>query len=270
MADRDNKELKRRATRAIISHAFFRLESALTIALIILLVAFVPAPWSWWRWWYWLVLGGAAELLIVITSITDERTSHAVVAGMLREQYDPGHIKTKTYREKLLQALRYREGIERIVSGMPASVLRDHLYDSTVGIADWIANIFGVASRLDSYERDEILQRDRQEVPAAVAQLQKALASARDAAVQQQIQATLAARKAQLDNLQALDNNMQKAQFGLEETLTALGTVYSQYQLINVHKLSTATARQLSASVHDQVERLEDVLTSMKQVYGRS
>ena len=57
-------DLKARATRAIIAHAFFRVESALTIALVILLAFFLPRPLVWWRWWFWLILGGISEALI--------------------------------------------------------------------------------------------------------------------------------------------------------------------------------------------------------------
>jgi hypothetical protein len=37
-------ELKQRATRAIIGHAFFRIESALTIAMTLILIFLYPVP----------------------------------------------------------------------------------------------------------------------------------------------------------------------------------------------------------------------------------
>ena len=50
MAKRD--PLKQRITRAIIAHALFRLESALIIALTIIVLFFFPMPFPWWQWWY--------------------------------------------------------------------------------------------------------------------------------------------------------------------------------------------------------------------------
>ena len=85
--------------------------------------------------------------------------------------------------------------------------------------------------------------------------------------MRQQIQATLTARQAQLDNLNALQNRMEQAQFRLEETLTAFGVVYSQFQLLNVQKLEGARARGLQDDIRNQVRGLQDLISSMDQVY---
>lgn len=263
-------ELKLRARRAMVAHAFYRLESALTIALTILLAFFVPRPFDWWRWWYWVLLGVAAETLIVYTSLTDARTGQEVVAALLRERFDPSTIKTRAYRDKLHQALTYRDQIEAIVTQMPAGVLRDHLLDSTTGIADWIGSIFAIARRLDAYERDALLHDDLARVPGEVTQIDRALSRETDPQVRQQIEATLRAKQGQLDTLRALENRMEQAKFRLEETLTALGTVYSQFQLIRAQRTDSAGARHLSNDIHDQVQRLQDLLTSMDKVYQRT
>lgn len=267
MTDRITKELKQRAGKAIVAHAFFRLESALTIVLTILLAFFLPHPFPWWRWWFWVVLGAVAEVLIVYTSITDERTAEKVVARMLREEYDPSSIKTRPYREKVEQALQYRDEIEKLVATMSPGVLRDYLYNTTATISDWIGNIFAIAQRLDIYERDELLQRDMKQVPATLEALRRELAAETDTAVRQQIEETLRVKKEQLANLQALKSKMEQGQFRLEQSLTALGTVYSQFQLIRAQKLTDAEARRLSESIREQVRSLQDILTSMDEIY---
>jgi len=268
MTDRTTEDLKKRAGRAIVAHAFFRVESALTIVFTILLAFFLPRPFAWWRWWFWVVLGAISEALVVYTSITDERTAEKVVATMLREEYRPSEIKTRRYREKVEQALQYRDGIEKLVGSMSVGVLRDHLYDTTSGIADWIGSIFAIAQRLDAYERDELLQRDIKQVPVSIESLRRDLANETDAAVRQQIEEALRAKKAQQENLQALRSKMEQGQFRLEQTLTALGTVYSQFQLIQAQKLSSAGARSLSENIREQVRGLQDILTSMNEVYS--
>jgi hypothetical protein len=269
MTNRATGPLKERVGKAIVAHAFFRLESALTISLTILLAFFLPRPLPWWRWWVWVILGATAEALIVYTSITDERTGRKVVAEMLREEYDPSAIKTRRYREKVEQALEYREQIERVLGDTGAGVLRDHLYDSTAGIADWIGLIFTMARRLDAYERDELLHRDMKEASANLARLRKALADEDDPAVAGQIRSTLAAKEAQQANLRTLENRMEQAEFRLEETLASLGTVYSQYQLIRARRLSGSKARRLSEDIREQVQGLQDIVASMNEVYGQ-
>jgi hypothetical protein len=156
-----------------------------------------------------------------------------------------------------------------VISGTAAGVLRDHLNDSTSGIADWIGSIFTMAQRLDAYERDELIHRDLTQVPANIKQLKNDRLNEDDAAVRAQIEATLNAKEAQWATLRALQNRMEEAQFRLEETVTALGTVYSQFQLIRAQKMSGEGAKQLSEDIRGQVQGLQDILTSMDEVYGR-
>jgi len=46
---RRDRDLQTRTQQAMIGHAIFRPESALTIALIIMLIFFYPAPFHWWK-----------------------------------------------------------------------------------------------------------------------------------------------------------------------------------------------------------------------------
>lgn len=261
-------ELKKRAGRALIAHAFFRLESALTISLTILLAFFVRLPWPWWHWWYWALLGSVAEILIIYTSLTDQSTANQVVGDLLRQNYEPNQVRTPRYRQQVERALTYRQQIERAIAVIPAGVLRDHLHDSTAGIAAWMDYIFDLAKRLDTYARDELLHRDMNDLPASIERLRRAEAQESDPAVREQIRAALAAKEAQATSLHALQNQMEQAEFRLEESVTSLGTVYSQFQLINAQKLGGADARRLADSIHDQVQRLQDLIASMNQVYG--
>ncbi|NLG50141.1 MAG: hypothetical protein GX552_08545 [Chloroflexi bacterium] len=263
-------DLQRNANKAIVSHAFFRLESALTIALTILLAFFLPSPLPGWQWWYWVVLGGIAEALIVYTSITDVRTAQWVLAAMVREQFDPKEIKTPKYRAKVEQALEYRDKIQAVIASTPTSILRTHLRESTSGVADWIAHIFTLALRLDTYERDQVLRRDLRELPASIDSLRKAADTTKNLETRQQIDLTLAAKKAQHENLLTLQSRMQQAELSLEQTLAALGSVYSQFQTIRAQKISGSGAKNLASNIHDQAQNLEDIIQAMDQVYGRS
>ena len=160
-----DSNLRSRATSAILTHALFRFESAATIALTILLAYFVPRPFEWWQWWYWLVIGAVAEIAIIVTSLQDANTGAQVVAEMLREEFNPTAIKTPKLRAAVQRALDYRARIEELIRQSEAGVLRDHLQDSTAGIADWIAQIFRLAQRLDAFERDEIIKQDASSAP---------------------------------------------------------------------------------------------------------
>jgi len=262
--------LKQRVTKAIIAHAFFRLESALTIALTIILVFLFPSPFPWWRWWYWLVLCLGGEILIVYSSITDEATARRVVADMLHHEFNPREIHTAQYRQRVEKALEYRRRIEEHTQRSGAGVLRDHLLDTTADIADWVANVFGLAKRLDAYHNDKILLQDRRALPREIADLRSRLQREDDEAVRRQLQEAIARKEEQLANLEKLQNMMEKAEYQLETTLTALGTVYSQILLISAKDIDSGRAQRLREDIADQVAALQSLQEALDEVYGSS
>ncbi|MBC7254715.1 MAG: hypothetical protein H5T66_01235 [Chloroflexi bacterium] len=263
-------DLQKRARRAILSHAIFRLESGLTIAMTLLLAWFLPRPFAWWRGWYWLALGGIAWVLIVITSITDEASAQAALMQMLSEAPRPPRLRSPHYREKVEQALEYRQKIEQALFGMRAGILRDYLLQTMVDLSEWLRMIYTLAERLDVYEHDEILQRDRAAVEEAISALQRQLRAAPDAATRARIESLLAARREQQESLNKLQGLMAQAQFRLEETLSALGTAYSQFLMIGAQKAESTAHQELAQRMQAQVQELEDILTSMQQVYDAS
>ncbi len=269
MADSRRKDrLESRALAALLGHAFFRLESALTIALTIVLVALYPAPFHWWRWWYWLLLGGLGEVLIVVSSLSDAATSQQVVADMLRQTFNPAEIRTSALRAQIERALEYRQRMSELVTRAPAGLLRDHLQDTTAGISDWIANIFNLAKRLDAYERDELIKSDLGSVNSALRALESRLQRESDEAVRAEIQEALRGKRLQQENLERLQNTMERAEVQLGATLTALGTVYSQLLLVGARDVDSAHSRRITESIGEQVAALNDLLAAMNEVYS--
>jgi len=263
-------ELKQRATRAIVAHAFFRLESALTIALTIILVFLYPRPFPWWQWWYWLILGVMGEILVIYTSIKDEMTGRKVVSDMLRQEFNPAEIRSPEYRQRVEKALEYRQRIEEHVRTLDAGLLRDHLLDTTGGVADWVASVFGLAKRVDRYNSDQIVLRDRRDLPREIVELRARLQRESNEAVRQELQQAIAAKEGQLVNLQKLQSMIEKAGVQLETTLTALGTVYSQILLVGAKDIDSGRAQRLREDISDQVAALQGLQTTLDEVYGSS
>ncbi len=263
-----NSNIRTRATGAIITHAIFRFESAATIALTILLAYFVPRPFEWWQWWYWLVIGAIAEALIIYTSIQDVDTGAQVVSDMLREEFNPATIKTQKLRAAVERALDYRKRIEETIRKSEAGILQSHLQESTSGIADWIAQIFRLAQRLDAYERDEIIKQDAKSAPREIRELVERIAREDDDAVREQARHTLESKRAQAQNLDKLVNTMEQAELQLDATLTALGTVYSQLMLIrSKDDVADSRAQRLRDDIADQVAKLNELQGAMDEVY---
>jgi len=263
-------QLKSRAWWAMLSYAFFRWESAVIIAMTLILVVLYPTPFPWWPWWGWIALGVVAEGLIIVTSVTDVRTGEQVVAEMFREEYNPAALRTPKYRQAVERALEYRRRIERQIVQARPGVLRDHLADTARQIGDWIGSIYRLALRLEAYETDDLLRNDMQSVPAAMRSLSARLEREHDDAVRAHVMEALAARRAQAQNLQELQMVMEKAGLQMENALSAMGTVYSQIQLIGAKDVESGRAQRLREDIAEQVRQLQEIVDRMDEVYKTS
>ena len=60
---------------------------------------------------------------------------------------------------------------------------------------------------------------------------------------------------------------MEQAQFQLESTITAMGTVYSQMMLLGSRDVASGRAQRLQQDIADQVQALQDVVHTVDEVY---
>jgi len=61
---------------------------------------------------------------------------------------------------------------------------------------------------------------------------------------------------------------MKKAEIQLEQSLAALATVNSQVGLIEAHDADTGRAGRIRTDIQEQVNRLNDLVTSINEVYN--
>jgi hypothetical protein len=270
MIDKPNSrgELKDRTWQAMLSYAFFRVESALTIALILVLVVLLPQPFAVWRWWYWLVLGAVAEGLIIYTSLTDPATGRHVVEEMLREEYNPGTLRDLRYRERLQKALDYHRRMDELVHETGNELLRERLAAALTSVDDWTANMYRVSTRLDAFASDRVIAQDMKTAPQEVAALEKRLASEPNPTVRAQVEETLKSKRAQAQSLQSLQSMMDKADLQLEQTLSDLGNIYSQLRQIEARDVESGRAQRIADDIGEQVSMLKDIVRSMDEVYS--
>jgi hypothetical protein len=260
-------ELRKRATRALFSFAIFRWESAVTLAVTLILAVFAPQPLPFWQWWFWLVLGVIAEVLIVVTSIYDPQVRERVVGEMFREKFDPKEIANPDYRQRVVKALEYREQMEVLVQRTRDGALRIHLKATIDDVSDWISNMFSLARKLDHYQGSSVLQQDMRSVPVAIQNLQQRLAKETDARVKAQLEQSIESKRAQLEQLERLDKTMERAELQLDDTLSAMGTAYAQMQLIGAKDIDSGRAQRLREDIADEVHSLHDVVETMDEVY---
>jgi hypothetical protein len=63
---------------------------------------------------------------------------------------------------------------------------------------------------------------------------------------------------------------MRRTELDIDETVAAMGAIYSQVQLIGVKKIDQRRAKRLSAEIEEQADHLNDLLLAMDDVYGES
>lgn len=249
----------------MLSSAFFSVESAVIVALAIVLFGLGYHPFSWWQNAYWLIFGAVAEALYLGVTLTDPKAAQRAVAQMLTEQFDPGQIKNPNARDRLKRALEYRRLIAE-TAAKQTGVLRSHI-EATVGELDtWIEQIHRLAQRMDAYEENAVLTRDRRMVPLDLKNLQRRLATETDPQVIEELKEAIQTKETQLENLRALQNQIKRAEIQLEHTLSALGTVYTQVQLIGSKEIDSARAQRLQAEIQDEVLSLQDTLSALEEV----
>jgi hypothetical protein len=271
MATKARESLERRAQKAMIQHAFFRWESAMVIALTLLLATFGPQmpALSFIPGWAWLLGGLIAEGALVYSSYTDAETGRQVVAKMLNDDFRPERLHDRELQGQMEEALDYRGRITSAIRERRESVLKDNLAETAGQIDEWLENIYNLAKRLDRYRSEkEILERDRNRAAERIHQLEARSTEESDPAVNDQILATIEGMKRQIRTIDALDKTMERAQLQLETTLSSLGTIYSQTMLVSAKDIDTGRAKRLRQEISDEVQELDDVLLAMDEVYA--
>jgi chromosome segregation ATPase len=271
MTSEARETLEKRAQKAILQHAFFRWESAVVIALTLLLTTFaafpsVPLPLPPLVW----LLGGTiAEALLVYSSLSDSENNRHVVASMLQDEFQPERLADKKLQVQVEEALDYRSRITAAIRERRDSVLKDNLSETAGQIDDWLENIYNLARRLDRYQQEKtILERDKDRATVRLRELEQKLQNERDEAVTRQIKTTMENLQRQFDTIEKLENTMDRANLQLETTLSSLGTIYSQTMLVGAKDIDTGRAKRLQQEIADEVHELDNVLLAMEEVYA--
>ncbi len=259
--------IERDAQRALIRNAFFRLESALTIAGTILLSVFLSRPFPGWPVWGWPLMGLIAETAIVVSSLTDKNEQQRVVESLFREKYDYADIRDRELRGKLQEADQYRQRIQQVIDQQRNGVLRDRLVGTTREVYDWIANMVALARKIEVFRSDTILRRDLEGVPREVQDLTARLQRESNPRIREQMESTLESNRRLAENLQELSSRMERAELQLDHSLAALGTVYSQMLLVGSKDVDSDRADRLRADIGDEVASLQDLVESLNEVY---
>lgn len=263
-------ELQNKAQGALIQYAIFRWETAVILALAIILTFVLPRPFFWWPRFGWPVLGLIAVALLVYSSLTDSDANSKVLLSLYQEQFDTREISDKALRAKVETALEYQRRIEMQIRQQKPGMIRDRLEDTANQVTDWINNVYALALRLNAYRADELLTQQMSSLPKDISRLEAQRKLEDNPTLQSQLDDVIEAKRRHLQALTDLDARMQQASFQLDNSITALATVYSQVHLIDAQSIGSGRAERLQADIQEQVSRLNDLVGSINDVYDYS
>ena len=146
----------------------------------------------------------------------------------------------------------------------------EHLSDMARGLEDWIGQIYHLAQGLDVYRRDGVIARDMETVPEELEKFEKLLDREKEGAVRGELERTVAIKRSQWDTLKNLRETMAKAQLQLENTLSAMSTVYTQIVLLGAKDVNSSRAQRLQEDMTEQISALADIGATMDEVYQMS
>ena len=171
------------------------------------------------------------------------------------------------YRQR---AVSYRRKMQSLIKNRRPGPIAERMNGVFQKLKSWEERVGQLADRLALYENDELIQRDVRETPGHIARLQRQLSLEAEPEMRQQVQRTLAAYEEQQRQLDLLARVMKRTRLNLDDTLAAMGTVYSQLQVLNAMDIDGPTAARISEEVDREVERLNDLLEAMSDVYATS
>lgn len=261
-------EIQQKAQSTLVQYAIFRVESALIIAMALILTFVYPRPFFWWPRFGWLLLGAVALGVIVYSSLTDAEANAEILLSVFQDQFNPRTIADKDLRLKVESALEYQRRIETQVRQQGGGLIRDRLNDTAGQITAWLSSIYEIARRLDSYRTDDLIERERATLPKEIDQLMAQRRNEKNEKVQAQLDSVITSKRNHWQAIRALDARMQEASLQLDQSLTALATIYSQIQLIDAQSVGSGRAERLQADIREQVARLNDLVASINDVYN--
>jgi serine/threonine protein kinase len=211
--------------------------------------------------------GGILALLGLGMFIRDYRRSHR-----FEEERDRLDLSSEKDRReaKIKRAADYRLHITNMIKQHKGSAYAEQLIPIVAKLERWETHLRQLVNRLDTFEANRIIRRDLREVPAAIDKLQAELKTETNPAVRVEIEETLAKYRAHQRQLDSLVTMMRRTELDIDETVAAIGALYSQLQLLGAKDIDSNRARRLSGEVEEQVNRLGDLLAAMEEVYNRS
>lgn len=265
----EQKDIRQRATSAVLQKALFSWQIGLTLIFTLLLFAIGPTPFEFWQDWFWLLGGGLAGAAFVIGTLTDEDAVQEAIARQFEQQFDLTKIKNRTSRKHLNDAMEYRRNMT-VLAKRANGALRTSLLQTVDDVNQWIAHMYDLAEHIDAFASNDLVERDRRVVPQQLERTRIRMEREQAEAVKAELARQVNQLEQQLIHLEATRQNIRRAEIQLETTLSSLATVYAQMALLGAKEVDSGRAQRLRLDIHDEITGLQDTIDAMEEVQSQT
>lgn len=249
--------------RIVILNALTQPLGAIALALGIIIGFFVWGPF--------LVIGVAGYLAIAATSIADETENRRVVQAELHppRKIELGRLEG-SYRQALQRMLATQRQIDDSVARAEPR-LRDTLKRLTADVDDLISAAYDIALQAQDVQASLAVIR-KPDLLAEIASQERLAASAPSDYLRGQYQATLAAKREQLKNVNLVAEALQRWQAQLGHAQASLDEIHTQILKIKSSAIMQATfdSDGLSDRLREQTTALRETAKAFDKLHAEN
>lgn len=210
-----------------------------------------------------------AEIIFIYFSFKSKIYHEIALRWLLNQtqSFNLDDIRNKNLVVRLYKALEYWALIAEAIETVPPGMLHNNLLNTNYKVTHWLQTIYLLANRIDQFRLNLAFWHDLEEIPLVIEQNQYALQHESNPQSRQYLQQIISHRQQQLQTLYTLQNQHQEALYQLDNTISALGAIYSQLLLICSQRQNNTNFKHLQEEISEQVHRLEDTVMVMTEVY---
>jgi hypothetical protein len=212
------------------------------------------------------ILGVLITLLVHLNNaFSGERKSSPSVKRRHRSALPQVEFRDDTLQAYVSKARAYQVEIDQLAQNSTGAANHRQTRELAAHLQPWTASIVDLAQRIENFRQNNLISRDLEEVPRSIASLDERLAVETDPAIRIELERALTSRRQQLAALEKLQRNIQMAEVKIENTISILGTIYSQI-LAGQSTEHIARHRRLLTQIDEEVLALKDHLEALEEV----
>lgn len=256
-------DILKEARRRVFKHAILRPEAAVIIALTVVSTAFALFDFilPFQIWWAFLALGAAGCVVLVYTTLNDEKFIGQISAQMFYERFDAGKFGTPELRRHMIRALDYHRQIFRTIRARPSAPLGDVARN----MDEWIVRVYSVARDVDSFVKNPLIVERMKRLSDG---------GPRNAEANDSLSLILAHEDAPVESGEeySLFGEVKKAMLGaateIDGSLRGMSQVHQRLHATHPGDIDWAFAQHMNVMICDHLMRLEQAGSLVQELFS--